>query len=80
MPLLDTVDDLKKLIKTERSPDFDDVVANKLTLWRLTIPADKQGSAITIDALDDRTEFNNPRTQLSKLFPKAQLGFTIHAL
>ncbi|KAF9275534.1 translational activator of GCN4, partial [Mortierella antarctica] len=71
MPLSDTVDELKKLIKTEQNPDFDDVIANKLTLWRATIRTVKQGSAITIDALDDRTGLYNPRTRLSRLFPES---------
>lgn len=70
MPLSDTVDELKKLIKTEQSPDFDDVIANKLTLWRATIRTVKQGPAITIDALDDRTGLYNPRTRLSRPFPE----------
>ncbi|KAG0012691.1 hypothetical protein BGZ82_002455, partial [Podila clonocystis] len=71
IPSNDTVDDLKDLIKAKQSPDFDDIVANKLTLWRVSISDDKQGSAITIDALDDKTELNNPRTRLSKLFPES---------
>ncbi|KAF9323290.1 hypothetical protein BG006_001596, partial [Podila minutissima] len=70
IPSSDDVDDLKDLIKTKQSPDFDDVVANKLTLWRVTIPEDKQSAAITIDALRDKTELNDPRELLSELFPE----------
>ncbi|KAG0346460.1 hypothetical protein BG005_000734 [Podila minutissima] len=33
VPSIDTVADLKNLIKTEKSPEFDDVAADKLTLW-----------------------------------------------
>ncbi|KAG0195319.1 hypothetical protein BGX28_001665, partial [Mortierella sp. GBA30] len=65
-----TIGDLKKLIKAEQSPDFDDIVANNLTLWRVSVPDVNQGFAITIDALDDKMELNNPRTRLSKLFPE----------
>ncbi|KAG9065188.1 hypothetical protein KI688_002511 [Linnemannia hyalina] len=36
-----TIGDLKKLIKAEQSPDFDDIVANNLTLWRVSIPDDE---------------------------------------
>lgn len=31
----------------------------------------RQGSAITIDALDEKTELNNPRARLFKLFPES---------
>ncbi|KAF9185057.1 hypothetical protein BGZ50_003295 [Haplosporangium sp. Z 11] len=55
----DTVDDLRKLIKTKNVVKFKDQVS---------IPDDNQGSTITIDALDDKTGLNNPRTRLSKLF------------
>ncbi|KAG0275215.1 hypothetical protein BGZ96_003876, partial [Linnemannia gamsii] len=33
-----TIGDLKDEIKAKQSPDFDDIVANKLTLWRVSIP------------------------------------------
>ncbi|KAF9198351.1 hypothetical protein BGZ59_004674, partial [Podila verticillata] len=65
-----SVDHLKKLIKSKKTPRFDDVAAYELTLWRVSISDDNQGSAVTIDALDDKTELNNPRAQLSKLFPE----------
>ncbi|KAF9994042.1 hypothetical protein BGZ80_001265 [Entomortierella chlamydospora] len=37
-----TVDGFKKLIKAEKSPEFDDIVADKLTLWRVSIPDDNE--------------------------------------
>jgi hypothetical protein len=65
-----TVSYLKKLIKKEQAPAFDDITANQLTLWRVDIPKDRKGSAITVDALDDvKTELDEPRTYLSNLFP-----------
>ncbi|KAF9133873.1 hypothetical protein BG015_003496, partial [Linnemannia schmuckeri] len=66
-----TVDHLKKLIKTEKAPRFDDVAADELTLWRVFIPDEKMDSFITVDALGDKTQLNNPRTRLSKLFPES---------
>ncbi|KAK3834351.1 MAG: hypothetical protein JOS17DRAFT_815456 [Linnemannia elongata] len=51
--------------------DFDDIAANSHTLWRASIPDDNQSSAITIDALDDKTELDKPRTLLSQLFPES---------
>ncbi|KAG0329172.1 hypothetical protein BG000_000169 [Podila horticola] len=68
---IQTVGHLKKLIKTEKTPRFDDVAADELTLWRVSIPDDNQGSDITIHALEDKTELNNPRSRLSKLFPES---------
>ncbi|KAF9083815.1 hypothetical protein BGX23_011091 [Mortierella sp. AD031] len=74
IPSSDTVDDLKNLIKTKQSPDFDDIVAKNLTLWRVSIPASdedaEEESIITLNGLDDKTKLGNPRTHLSKLFPE----------
>ncbi|KAF9536735.1 hypothetical protein EC957_009860 [Mortierella hygrophila] len=64
-----TVDDLKDAIKSKQAPAFDDITANNLVLWRATISADEEG-IITLDSLDDKTKLGNPRTHLSKLFPK----------
>ncbi|KAF9537746.1 hypothetical protein EC957_007713 [Mortierella hygrophila] len=67
-----TVSTLKNLIVDgNQAPAFREVAAKDLILWRVSIPDNKQGSAITIDALDDKTELNNPRTRLSKLFPES---------
>ncbi|KAG0247513.1 hypothetical protein BG011_001367 [Mortierella polycephala] len=63
-----TIGDLKKLIKAKKTPEYDDIAVGRLTLWRVSIPDDNQGSAITIDALDDKTELDSPRTRLFKLF------------
>ncbi|KAF8931617.1 hypothetical protein BGZ47_011751 [Haplosporangium gracile] len=65
-----TIAHLKDLIKTKQAPTFDDIRAAQLTLWRVSIPDGNQNSAITIAALNDKTELNNPGTQLSKLFPE----------
>jgi len=61
---------LKDLIKAKRTPWFDDIAADELTLWLASIPNDGQGSAIKIDALVDKIELNNPRRRLSMLFPE----------
>ncbi|KAG0273467.1 hypothetical protein BGZ96_004838, partial [Linnemannia gamsii] len=66
-----TIGDLKDAIKAKKAPEFDDTAANKLTLWRVSIPKVKQSSAITIDSLGDKTELNEPRTRLSLLFPES---------
>ncbi|KAF9280540.1 hypothetical protein BGZ74_002571, partial [Mortierella antarctica] len=64
-----TVGHLKGLIKAEKTNDFSDVDADRLTLWHVSIPNDNQGSAITSDALDGKAKLN-PMTHLSKLFPE----------
>ncbi|KAG0345575.1 hypothetical protein BGZ54_005533, partial [Gamsiella multidivaricata] len=65
----DTVGDLKSLnVNGDQAPAFRDVAAKDLILWRASIP---DGSETTIDALDDKTELNNPRTRLSKLLPES---------
>ncbi|KAF9931246.1 hypothetical protein FBU30_010571 [Linnemannia zychae] len=66
-----TIGGLKDAIKLKQSPDFDDIVANSLTLWLVSIPDDNQCSTITIDDLDDKTELDKPRTRLSQLFPES---------
>jgi hypothetical protein len=72
IPSSNTVNDLKNLIVGgDQAPGFRDVAAKDLILWLVSIPEDIWGSAITIDALGDKTELNNPRTRLSKLFPES---------
>ncbi|KAF8938891.1 hypothetical protein BGZ47_008367, partial [Haplosporangium gracile] len=66
-----TISHLKDLIKTKQAPAFDDITVDQLTLWRVSIPDDNQNSAITIAALNDKTELKNPRTRVSKLFPES---------
>ncbi|KAF8922808.1 hypothetical protein BGZ52_010935, partial [Haplosporangium bisporale] len=36
----DSIGDLKKLIKSKKTNDFSDIDADKLTLWRVSIPVD----------------------------------------
>ncbi|KAG9071278.1 hypothetical protein KI688_008824 [Linnemannia hyalina] len=63
IPSSNTVGDLKDRIRKKQSPDFDDIVANKLILYRVSIHDD--------GTHHDKTELNNPRTPLSKLFSKS---------
>lgn len=64
-----SVDYLKKLVKLEKTPRFNDVAPDELILWRVSIPDDNQVSA-RIDTLDGKEKLNNPRTRLSELFPE----------
>ncbi|KAG0247565.1 hypothetical protein BG011_001294, partial [Mortierella polycephala] len=76
----DTVDGLKELIKTKKSPEFDGIATDNLILWLVVIPDDKHGSVITIDALDDKAVLDNPITRLSKLFADVLPEDTIHII
>ncbi|KAF9370048.1 hypothetical protein CPB97_003059, partial [Podila verticillata] len=67
IPLSDDVDDLKDAIKAKKTNDFSDVDANNLVLWRVTIPNNKKGSAITPDDLEDKTKLADPTAPLSAL-------------
>ncbi|KAF7730065.1 hypothetical protein EC973_003010 [Apophysomyces ossiformis] len=64
------VDQLKDAIKAKKSPRFDDIAANELTLWLVEIPEDMEGSAITVDELDVKRKLTPPWTSLITLFPK----------
>ncbi|KAK3810463.1 MAG: hypothetical protein J3R72DRAFT_530348 [Linnemannia gamsii] len=44
----DTVGDLKKLIKTEQTPAFDDITVDQLNLWCVSIPDDDDDDEIPI--------------------------------
>ncbi|KAG0275810.1 hypothetical protein BGZ95_008339 [Linnemannia exigua] len=70
-PASKTIGDLKKLTKSKKANDFQDVDANQLTLWRVSVPNDSVQSAIMLDSLDDKTGPINPRTFISKLSPES---------
>ncbi|KAG0035316.1 hypothetical protein BGZ81_009812 [Podila clonocystis] len=68
IPTNDTIHDLKKLIKAEKTNDFSDVDADKLTLWRVSIPIDDDNEIpIWLDSLTDKKKLL-PRTYISVLF------------
>ncbi|KAG0278825.1 hypothetical protein BGZ97_009677, partial [Linnemannia gamsii] len=77
----DTVDDLKKLIKAEKTPRFDDVAADELTLWRVSIPvvpANKH-KPIVLNEFESATELD-PTDDVSDVFPEAPPKKTIHVI
>ncbi|KAG0060267.1 hypothetical protein BGZ89_012410 [Linnemannia elongata] len=78
-----TVDQLKKVIKTEKSPRFDDVAADELTLWRVSIPIIEEDDELPIILcnVDDKVKKKlGPATRLSKVFPEALPEETIHVV
>ncbi|KAF9171557.1 hypothetical protein BGX21_000974 [Mortierella sp. AD011] len=77
----DSVDDLKKLIKLDQTPAFDDITANMLTLWGVSIPVidGNEGLAIALDSLDVKKKLL-PTTRLRKLFPESPEDDVIHII
>ncbi|KAI1290658.1 hypothetical protein EDD11_009120 [Mortierella claussenii] len=71
--LADTVGDLRSLIKIEKANDFNDIAANRLTLWLVSVPvvAANKHKPIVLSEFETAIELDNPRTQLSALFPES---------
>src|SRR5690349_761841 len=65
----DTIDNLKKLIKAEKTPEFDDLAADMLTLWRVSHPviAANKHNPILLSAIDSATELD-PTDDFSDVF------------
>ena len=77
----DTVDDLKDLIKAKKSPRFDDIAADELTLWRVSIPVDGDDITIQLDQVTDTDKKKlGPTTRLSKVFPEELPEDTVHII
>ncbi|KAF9136473.1 hypothetical protein BG015_003122, partial [Linnemannia schmuckeri] len=60
IPSAESVGELKKHIKVEKAPRFDDLAADELTLWRVSIPvvpADKH-KPIVLDEVDSATDLD----------------------
>ncbi|KAG0298955.1 hypothetical protein BGZ97_003929, partial [Linnemannia gamsii] len=75
-----TIGDLKELIKTKKTNDFQNVDADKLTLWRVSIPDDDDDDEISI-LLDTRPEKKKLKatTKLSKVFDTELPDDTFHS-
>jgi len=79
----DTVDDLKDLIKTKKAPRFDDVAADELTLWRVSILITRDNSEIPIlfnNIAKEEKEKLHPADDLSDIFDEKPPKKTIHII
>jgi len=79
----DTVDDLKNHIKTEKANDFRDFGADKLTLWRVSLPVGSTDDElpITLDAMAEGDKMKlRPTDELSDVFGKKPPKKTIHVV
>ena len=76
-----TVDGLKKLTKNEKTPRFDDVAADELTLWRVSIPVvpATKHKPIVLTEIDSTTELD-PRDDLSDVLEDKPPKKTIHII
>ncbi|KAG0212656.1 hypothetical protein BGX28_005852 [Mortierella sp. GBA30] len=75
------VSTLKKLIKVEKTPEFDDIAADKLTLWCVSIPIDaaKKHEQIFLDPIISKEELL-PTRRLSKVFAEELPEDTVHVI
>ncbi|KAF9180591.1 hypothetical protein BGZ51_006095 [Haplosporangium sp. Z 767] len=76
----DTVCNLRKLIKTEKTPEFDDIAANNLTLWQVFIPVPEDDELpIVLDALHEKKKLK-PTDDLSDVFVEKLPKKSIHII
>ena len=75
------VGDLKKRIKAQQSPAFDHIVANKLTLWKVPIPAapKKERKEISLADVLSKEELDET-DDISDVFPKTPPKKIIHTI
>ncbi|KAF7727320.1 hypothetical protein EC973_007629 [Apophysomyces ossiformis] len=77
----DTVHNLKKVIKAEKSPEFDDIDANKLTLWLVEIPITNvnRHDKVLSDNITTKEELL-PSDELSDVFQGRPPKKTVHIM
>ncbi|KAF9920918.1 hypothetical protein BGZ67_000908, partial [Mortierella alpina] len=83
VPSSDTVDDLRKLIKTEIPDTFTGVDAKDLTLWRVSIPMTRHNNELTIlfnNISKEEKEKLHPADDLSDVFDEQPCKKTIHII
>ncbi|KAF9113277.1 hypothetical protein BGW39_003817, partial [Mortierella sp. 14UC] len=79
----DTVGDLKKLIKLEQTPAFDDITVDQLNLWCVSIPDDDDEDEIPIvlDNVNNKDKKKLRATRgLLEVFPDKPPKNTIHVI
>jgi hypothetical protein len=84
IPSNDTVDDLKDLIKTKKTPEFDDIAADKLALWRVSIPdaddVDDDLPVLLLNISDNDKKKLKATRELSDVFNEKPAKRMIHIL
>ncbi|KAF9946560.1 hypothetical protein BGZ72_000229 [Mortierella alpina] len=77
-----TIGDLKNLVKIRKSPRFDSVAADELTLWRVSIlipDVDDDEAPILLNSFDEKKKLG-PATRVCKLFSEVVPDETIHII
>ncbi|KAI9241658.1 MAG: kinase-like domain-containing protein [Podila humilis] len=76
-----TVDHLKDLITAKKAPEFDDIAADKLNLWRVSIPIvpPNKRKPIVLTEVKSAAELD-PTDDLSDVFEEKQPKKTIHVM
>src|ERR1043165_4728309 len=72
------VGDLKKVIKAEKAPEFDNFAADRLKLWNVKIPDDRDDLLSNL-SLQDKDELLATK-KISKYFPDLPPEEHIHVL
>ncbi|KAF9968233.1 hypothetical protein BGZ73_000206, partial [Actinomortierella ambigua] len=68
----DSIGNLKDAIKAKKTPRFDDIAADELTLWCISIPVEDEKIPILLDnILNDKKKLSSPRMRVSTLFPES---------
>lgn len=77
----DTIDDLKDAIKVKKTPKFDDIATDELTLWRVSVPviAAEKHEAVVLHTLHSKEELL-PTDELSDVFKETPPKKTIHII
>ncbi|KAF9306176.1 hypothetical protein BG003_001088 [Podila horticola] len=78
---LKTVDHLKVAIKDKKTPRFDDIAADELTLWRVSIPLGplKDRKQIILGKVESATELD-PADDISDFFKETPAKRMIHII
>ncbi|KAF9413190.1 hypothetical protein BGZ94_000817 [Podila epigama] len=81
IPPSDSVDDLKKLIKSEKANYFHDVDADELSLWRVFHPviAANKHNPVLLSAIESPTELY-PTDDIADVFKETPPKKTIHII
>jgi hypothetical protein len=77
---VETIGELKGVIKEEKKPEFDDIAAYRLTLWQVSIPIPndiEDRIPIVLDRIIDKTLLSEEK-DISEFFEATPLKKTIH--
>lgn len=78
-----TFGDLKEFIKVKKTPEFNDIAADKLTLWRVSIPITDDDDEVPLllnNVTDKDKKKLGPATRLSKVFLDSLPEMTINVI